>query len=161
MLRSVITPGRSFCMLAGSKKQLRQCIDKRSLSAVPPSFQAVLGASASVSVSDSELTFYEGGAMGHLAEASAVCSQGGSLVHASVCSARNANPVDDFLPLTVDYRSKSYAFGRIPNSINKRERHGSDEETLIARVIDRAIRPLFPKGYVNEVQVTVTAHAAG
>lgn len=138
---------------------MRQCLSQRELSNLPSSFERILGTTSSVA--NSELSFYDGGAMGHLAEASAVCSQGGSVVHATVCSARNSKPEDDFLPLTVDYRSRSYAFGRIPKSPNRRERHGSDEEILVARIIDRAIRPLFPKGYVNEVQVTVTAHAAG
>jgi polyribonucleotide nucleotidyltransferase len=62
--------------------------------------------------------------------------------------------------LTVDYRSRSYAFGRIPQLNTRRERHGTDDEILVARIIDRAVRPLFPKGYVNEVQITVTTHAA-
>ena len=67
-------------------------------------------------------------------------------MHATVCSNRNPSPTDDFLPLTVDYRSRAYAFGRIPLSANRRERHGADDEVLVARVIDRAVRPLFPPG---------------
>ena len=146
-------------MLSGNRRPLRKFLSERGLSGLPPSFLTVLGASSAVP--SSELVFHNGGAMGHLAEASAVCSQGGSMVHATVCSSRNSNPVDDFLPLTVDYRSRAYAFGKIPKAMNKRERHGSDEEILVSRVVDRAIRPLFPKGYVNEVQLTITAHAAG
>ena len=110
--------------------------------------------------SNSKLEFAPGNYLGHLADASAICSHGGSVLHATVCSARNADPTDDFLPLTVDYRSRAYAFGRIPQSVNRRERHGTDDEILVARVIDRAIRPLFPAGYVSDVQVTVTTHAA-
>jgi 3' exoribonuclease family, domain 1 len=159
MLRRLVSPGSSFGILAGSRRQLKQALDHRGLCIVSPSFQKVLGASSAVP--NSKLVFYDGGSMGHLAESSAVCSQGGSLVHATVCSARNTDPQDDSLPLSVDYRSRAYAFGRIPKSVNKRERHGTDEETLVARFVDRAIRPLFPKGYVNEVQVTVTAHATG
>jgi polyribonucleotide nucleotidyltransferase len=119
-----------------------------------------LAASAGCSVgSTNSVSFSVGGSFAHLADSSAICSNGGSVVHATVCSARTLDPVDDFLPLTVDYRSRSYAFGRIPQSINRRERHGTDDEVLVARVIDRAIRPLFPPGFVNEVQITVTAHA--
>ena len=159
MLRRIFSPCTLLVARTGNRKLVRHCLNDRELSNLSDSFEKVLGASSSVA--NRELSFYEGGAMGHLAEASAVCSQGGSVVHATVCSARNSNPQDDFLPLTVDYRSRSYAAGRIPKSSNRRERHGSDEEILVSRVIDRAIRPLFPKGYVNEVQVTVTAHAAG
>ena len=159
MLRRFLSSTSPSALLTSSRRPLRNLFLQRSLSGIPPSFLTVLGASSAVP--SSELVFHDGGAMGHLAEASAVCSQGGSVVHATVCSSRNSNPTDDFLPLTVDYRSRAYAFGKIPKSSNKRERHGSDEEILVARVIDRAIRPLFPKGYVNEVQLTVTAHAAG
>lgn len=159
MLRRLVSPGLSFGSLVGSRRKLRQTLDQRGLCIVSPSFQKVLGASSAVP--NSKLVFYDGGSMGHLAEASAVCSQGGSLVHATVCSARNTNPEDDSLPLSVDYRSRAYAFGRIGTQSNRRERHGTDEEILVGRFVDRAIRPLFPKGYVNEVQVTVTAHAAG
>ena len=96
--------------------------------------------------------------MANLAESSILATQGGTVVHATVCSAPSTSS-DDFLPLTVDYRDRYYASGQVPSFSNRRERHGSEGEVLIARVIDRAIRPLFVKGYTNEVQVTVTAHA--
>lgn len=87
--------------------------------------------------------------VGHLAEGRSILLQGDSLVHATVCSSRTdlTSPELDahMLPMTVDYRSRQYAFGRIPDTILRRERHGGDEEILVARVIDRAIRPLFPK----------------
>lgn len=130
----------------------------RRISNLSSSFKKVTGVSGVVSNSD--MRFSDGGCMGHLADASAICNQGGSVVHATVCSGRNNDPQNDFLPLTVDYRSRAYAFGRIPVGFNRRERHGGEEEILVARIIDRAIRPLFPKGYVSEVQVTVTAHAS-
>lgn len=104
------------------------------------------------------LTFSTG-IMGHLSESSIICKQGGSVLHAVVNSARSSDATDNFLPLTVDYRSRQYAFGSIPTG-GRRERHGGDDEVLVARCIDRAVRPLFPKGYVNEVQLLVTAHAA-
>ena len=159
MLRRFLSSTSSFAMISGSRRPLRKFLSERGLSGLPTSFLTVLGASSAVPSSD--LVFYDGGSMGHLAEASAVCSQGGSVVHATVCSSRNSNPTDDSLPMTVDYRSRAYAFGRIPKATNKRERHGSDEEILVARIVDRAVRPLFPKGYVNEVQITLNAHAAG
>lgn len=159
MLRRLLAHGSSTHVLGGNRLQLKSSLQRKYTSTLPTTFENVLGAKSVVP--SSGLIFYDGGALGHLAEASAVCFHGGSVVHATVCSARNANPEDDFLPLTVDYRSRSYAFGRIPVNPNRRERHGTDDETLVSRVIDRAIRPLFPKGYVNEVQVTVTAHAAG
>lgn len=106
------------------------------------------------------LTFSTG-IIGHLSEASVMCNTGGSVVHAVVNSARQAdNPTSAFLPLTVDYRSRHYAFGKISQLASRREKHGTDDEILISRCIDRAVRPLFPKGYVNEVQLLVTAHAA-
>ena len=109
---------------------------------------------------ESPIVFSAGGPLANLTEGSAVCSQGGSVVHATVASARAEDPQGDFLPLTVEYRSRSYAFGRIPDYKNRRERHGNDEEILVSRMIDRAVRPLFPSGFVDELQVTVTTHAA-
>eukprot|EP00598_Pedospumella_elongata_P008934 CAMPEP_0184985228 /NCGR_PEP_ID=MMETSP1098-20130426/14003_1 /TAXON_ID=89044 /ORGANISM="Spumella elongata, Strain CCAP 955/1" /LENGTH=1061 /DNA_ID=CAMNT_0027509305 /DNA_START=44 /DNA_END=3229 /DNA_ORIENTATION=+ len=107
----------------------------------------------------SGLTFSTG-LIGHLSESSVMCSAGGSVVHAVVNSARAENPESAFLPLTVDYRSRQYAFGQFPATLSRREKHGSDDEILVSRCIDRAVRPLFPKGYVDEVQLLVTAHAA-
>lgn len=98
--------------------------------------------------------------MGHLSESSTVATAGGTVVHASVNSKPPETVGEDFLPLTVDYRARFSAFGKIPENIVKKERHGSNDETLVSRFIDRAIRPLFPKGYVNEVQVIVTNHSA-
>ena len=107
----------------------------------------------------SGLTFGTG-IMGHLSESSVLCKQGGSVVHAVVNSAQSQDVKEAFLPLTVDYRSRQYAFGIIPSTPQRRERHGGDDEILVARCIDRVLRPLFPKGYVDEVQVLVTTHAA-
>jgi polyribonucleotide nucleotidyltransferase len=105
-------------------------------------------------------TVFATGIMGNLSESSVICRAGGSVVHAVVNSQRSDDPKEAFLPLTVDYRSRSYAFGKIPDLPQRRERHGTDDELLVARCIDRAVRPLFPKGYVNEVQLLVTTHAA-
>ena len=67
-----------------------------------------------------------------------------------------ANEKDDFLPLTVQYIEKTYAAGKIPGGFFKREGRPNENETLISRLIDRPLRPLFPKGYYNEVQVVCT-----
>ena len=69
---------------------------------------------------------------------------------------KNIKPGQDFFPLTVDYQEKFYAAGRIPGSFFKREGRPSEKETLTSRLIDRPIRPLFPEGFYNEVQVVAT-----
>lgn len=116
-------------------------------------------ASTSVQSKDGRITLSTG-IFGHLSESSVICNVGGSVVHAALNAARSNDPNEPFLPLTVDYRARQYAFGVIPGSRQRREAHGSSDEILVSRFIDRAVRPLFPKGYVNEVQLTVTNHAA-
>ena len=74
-------------------------------------------------------------------------------VLATVVGAKNAKPGQDFFPLTVDYVEKTYAAGRIPGGFFKREARPSEKETLTSRLIDRPLRPLFPEGFYNEVQV--------
>ncbi|GAB3630630.1 polyribonucleotide nucleotidyltransferase [Pandoraea terrae] len=78
-----------------------------------------------------------------------------TVVLASVVGAKKAKPGQDFFPLTVDYLEKTYAAGKIPGGFFKREGRPSENETLTSRLIDRPIRPLFPEGYYNEVQVVV------
>ncbi len=78
-----------------------------------------------------------------------------TVVLATVVAKKDAKPGQDFFPLTVDYMEKSYAAGRIPGGFFKREGRPSEKETLTSRLIDRPIRPLFPEGYLNEVQVIV------
>ena len=79
----------------------------------------------------------------------------GTVVLATVVARTDAKPGQDFFPLTVDYLEKTYAAGRIPGSFFKREGRPSEFETLTSRLIDRPIRPLFPDGFFNEVQVVV------
>jgi polyribonucleotide nucleotidyltransferase len=79
----------------------------------------------------------------------------GTVVLATVVCAKNPKPGQDFFPLTVDYLEKTYAAGRIPGSFFKREAKPSEHETLTSRLIDRPIRPLFPEGFYNEVQVVI------
>ncbi|WP_066333358.1 polyribonucleotide nucleotidyltransferase [Azohydromonas lata] len=78
-----------------------------------------------------------------------------TVVLATVVAAKNAKPGQDFFPLTVDYLEKTYAAGKIPGSFFKREGRPSELETLTSRLIDRPIRPLFPEGFYNEVQVVI------
>lgn len=80
----------------------------------------------------------------------------GVTVLVAVVAAKEAKAGQDFFPLTVNYQEKSYAAGRIPGGYFKREGRATEKETLTSRLIDRPIRPLFPEGFYNEVQVTVT-----
>ncbi|MDP2880582.1 MAG: polyribonucleotide nucleotidyltransferase [Azonexus sp.] len=79
-----------------------------------------------------------------------------TVVLVTVVAAKSAKPGQDFFPLTVDYQEKTYAAGRIPGGFFKREGRPSEKETLTCRLIDRPIRPLFPDGFYNEVQVIAT-----
>ncbi|MFQ3194639.1 MAG: polyribonucleotide nucleotidyltransferase [Colwellia sp.] len=78
----------------------------------------------------------------------------------SVVGKKEAKPGQDFFPLTVNYQERTYAAGKIPGGFFKREGRPSEEETLICRLIDRPIRPLFPAGFTNEVQVVITVVSA-
>lgn len=81
------------------------------------------------------------------------------MVHAAVCSKPAQGAAENFLPLTVDYKSRFSSLGKIPPNSNRRERHGTDDEILAARVIDRSVRPLFSRGFRDDTQITTTAHA--
>jgi polyribonucleotide nucleotidyltransferase len=80
----------------------------------------------------------------------------GTTVLVTVVGMENANPNADFFPLTVNYMERSYAVGRVPGNYFRREARPSEKETLTSRLIDRPIRPLFPEGFMNEVQVVAT-----
>lgn len=80
---------------------------------------------------------------------------GNAMLLATVVSARSASPGIDFLPLTVDYREKFAAAGRFPGGFFKREARPSDQEVLTMRLVDRVLRPLFPKDYHAETQVMI------
>src|SRR5690242_8759444 len=79
-----------------------------------------------------------------------------TVVLAAVTASKTAKPGQDFFPLTVDYAEKTYAAGKIPGGFFKREGKPTEKETLTSRLIDRPIRPLFPKGFSNEVQIIAT-----
>ena len=78
-----------------------------------------------------------------------------TVILATVVGAKNAKPGQNFFPLTVDYLEKTYAAGKIPGGFFRREGRPSEGETLISRLIDRPLRPLFPEGFLNEVQVVI------
>ncbi len=101
----------------------------------------------------------ETGRMAKQAAGSVVVQFGETLVLAAVTVSPNISTLP-FFPLTVEYREKTYAAGKIPGGFLKREGRPSDEEILAARLIDRSIRPLFPEGFKNEVQVFVTVMSA-
>ena len=90
------------------------------------------------------------------ADASVVVTCGETMVMANICAAKTQKPDIDFFPLTVNYQEKYYASGKIPGGFFKREARLTERETLICRLIDRPIRPLFHKNFKNETQVTLT-----
>jgi polyribonucleotide nucleotidyltransferase len=98
----------------------------------------------------------ETGKVARQADGSVMASWGETTVLATVVSAKAPKPGQDFFPLTVNYQEKAFAAGRIPGGYFKREGRPSERETLISRLIDRPIRPLFPDGYRNDTQVIVT-----
>ena len=98
----------------------------------------------------------ETGMMARQATAAVMVSMDDTAVFVTVVGQKKAKPGQDFFPLTVNYQERTYAAGRIPGSFFRREGRPSEGETLIARLIDRPVRPLFPEGFVNEVQVIAT-----
>ena len=98
----------------------------------------------------------ETGRIARQADGAVFASWGETTVLATVVAAKSARPGVDFFPLTVDYQEKAFAAGRIPGGYFKREGRPSERETLVSRLIDRPIRPLFPDGYRNDTQVIVT-----
>ena len=98
----------------------------------------------------------ETGEIARQASASVVVSMGDTVVLVTAVAAKKAVPGKDFFPLTVNYIEKTYAAGRIPGGFFKREGRPTEKETLTSRLIDRPIRPLFPDGFFNEVQVVAT-----
>jgi polyribonucleotide nucleotidyltransferase len=104
---------------------------------------------------DHEVTL-ETGRVARQANGSVIVSAGGTVVMVNATGRREANPGQPFFPLTVNYQERFYAAGRIPGGFFKREGRPTEKETLTSRLIDRPIRPLFPKGFMNEVQVVAT-----
>jgi len=102
----------------------------------------------------------EAGKLAKQADGSVVVRSGDSMVLVTAVSAKEPKPGLDFFPLTVDYQERLSAAGRIPGSFFRREGRLTERETLISRLIDRSLRPLFPEGYQNETQVIATVFSA-
>ena len=102
----------------------------------------------------------ETGQIARQATAAVMVRIGNTEVLVTVVGKKEADPNKPFFPLTVNYQEKTYAAGRIPGGFFKREGRPSEKETLTCRLIDRPIRPLFPKGFMNEVQVVATVMSA-
>jgi polyribonucleotide nucleotidyltransferase len=98
----------------------------------------------------------ETGELARQADGAVVVTMGDTVVLVTAVARKEADPKKDFFPLTVNYVEKTYAAGRIPGGFFKREGRPSEKETLTSRLIDRPIRPLFPEGFFNEVQVVAT-----
>jgi len=98
----------------------------------------------------------ETGEIARQASGAVMVTIGGTSVFVTAVAKKEARSGADFFPLTIDYQEKAYAAGKIPGGFFKREGRPSENETLISRLIDRPLRPLFPKGYYNEIQVICT-----
>ena len=102
------------------------------------------------------LVTLETGEIARQADAAVLVDMDGTVVLVTVVGLKEVTREGDFFPLTVNYQEKTYAAGRIPGGFFKREGRPSEKETLTSRLIDRPIRPLFPEGFVNEVQIVAT-----
>lgn len=104
----------------------------------------------------SETVTLQTGEIARQASCAIVASMGDTVVLVTAVGQKQAKPGQSFFPLTINYQEKTYAAGKIPGGFFKREGRPSESETLISRLIDRPLRPLFPKGFMNEVQVIAT-----
>jgi polyribonucleotide nucleotidyltransferase len=98
----------------------------------------------------------ETGEIARQAGGAVMASLGDSVVLVTCVAAKTAKAGQDFFPLTVDYQEKTYAAGKIPGGFFRREGRPSEKETLTSRLIDRPLRPLFPDGFYNDVQIVAT-----
>ena len=113
-----------------------------------------------VSLPDGREISIETGKLAKQADGSVMLRMGNTMLLATVCAAKDAVPGTDFMPLQVEYREKYAANGRFPGGFTKREGKASDEEILTCRLVDRALRPLFPSNYHAEVYVNVIVFSA-
>ncbi len=109
-----------------------------------------------ITLADGREITIETGKLAKQADGSVVVKMGGTMLLATVVANKEANPGVDFLPLTVDYREKFYAGGKIPGNFFRREARPSDQEILTMRLVDRVLRPLFPEDFHAEVQVMIS-----
>ncbi len=113
-----------------------------------------------IALGDGRTITLETGKLAKQADGSVMVSLGNTMLLATVCSAKDANPGVDFMPLSVDYKEKFASNGRFPGGFLRREGRSSDYEILVSRLVDRALRPLFPEDYHAETFVNVTLYSA-
>ena len=113
-----------------------------------------------IALPDGRVITLETGKLAKQADGAVMATLGNTMVLATVCSAKDAMPGTDFMPLTVEYKEKFASAGRFPGGFTRREGKASDYEILIARLIDRALRPLFPANYHADTFVNVTLYSA-
>ncbi len=113
-----------------------------------------------IELSDGRTITLETGKLAKQADGAVTLTMGNTMLLATVCAAKDATPGTDFMPLQVEYREKFAAFGRFPGGFMKREGKPSDYEILTSRLIDRALRPLFPDDYHADVFVNVTLYSS-
>jgi len=109
-----------------------------------------------IELGDGRSITIETGKLAKQADGSVVVRMGNTYLLATVVSAKDAKPDVDFMPLSVDYKEKFAAAGRVPGGFTRREGRASDYEVLIARLVDRALRPLFPDDFHAETFVMIT-----
>ena len=113
-----------------------------------------------IELGDGRVITIETGKLAKQADGAVTVRMGNTVLLATVCAAKDANPGVDFMPLQVEYKEKFSAFGRFPGGFTKREGKASDYEILTARLVDRALRPLFPDNYHAEVYVNIILFSA-
>ena len=113
-----------------------------------------------IALGDGREITIETGKLAKQADGSVMVRMGNTMLLATVCSAKDAVPGTDFMPLSVDYKEKFAAFGRFPGGFLRREGRASDYEILVSRLVDRALRPLFPDDYHAETFVNVILFSA-
>jgi polyribonucleotide nucleotidyltransferase len=113
-----------------------------------------------ITLSDGRTITLETGKVAKQADGSVELRMGGTMLLATVCTSRDVTPGTDFMPLTVEYKEKYASAGRFPGGFTKREGKSSDYEILTSRLIDRALRPLFPSNYHAETFVNVTLYSS-
>ena len=114
----------------------------------------------SIVLADGRTITRETGKLAKQADGAVVLRMGNTMMLATVTAAKDANPGVDFMPLQVEYREKFSAFGRYPGGFMKREARPSEHEILVCRLVDRALRPLFPEDYHAEVFVNITLYSS-
>lgn len=113
-----------------------------------------------IELSDGRTITLETGKLAKQADGSVMLKMGNTMLLATVCAAKDANPGVDFMPLQVEYKEKFAAYGRFPGGFQRREGRASDYEILVCRLVDRALRPLFPDDYHAEVFVNIILFSA-